>query len=142
VSLGLATSLFTFDDSDFIIDGKLNLATPVVRNDKSTLDFVNYLNLEQEQDFELFGSETTATANATSSTTHLHHININDIGSLADPSPLLAHDAGHGLGFASFVDFHDDAFGAEAHDLHSGTGSAVLSCDGPGFAAEPERLLV
>jgi len=138
VSLGLSTSLFTFDD---FIDTKLNLATPVVRNDKSTLDFVNYLNLEPEQDFELFGSETTATG-TTSSSHHLSNNDILNLGSLADPSPLLAHDAGHGLGFASFVDFHDDAFGAEAHDLQSGTGSAVLSCDGPGYAAEPERLLV
>jgi hypothetical protein len=141
VSLGLATSLFNFDD--FVVDSKFNLATPLVRNDKSTIDFVNYLNLEPEQDFELFGSETTT--NPASAATNNNIINSHDLislGSLADPSPLLTHDAGHGLGFASFVDFHEDAFGAEAHDLQSGTGSAVLTCDGPGFAAEPERLLV
>jgi hypothetical protein len=101
------------------------LASPVVRHDKQLSHDYNNFFLEPEQDFELFGPSTTMAFN-----------------DLTDPSPLLANDAGHAFGINSLIDFQEDAFGAEAFDLHTGTGSAVLSCDGAGNAAEPERPLV
>lgn len=88
-----------------------NLATHMVRNDKSLSDF--------QSDFLLFEN------------TPL------DASHFLAPAPLLHdHDANNTFNLETFIDLADDStFGTESFDLQTVSGSAVFSCDGAGLAA-------
>jgi len=96
-----------------------NVATPLVRDDKSFFDMSSALKLDFDQDFTLFESSST------------------EVNSLITPAPLLHdHQADNNLSIDSFIDFTDDVtFGIETFDSQTGSGSAVFSCDGAGLAA-------